>query len=276
LLAVAVLTITWFMGGTAFYLVEALAILLLFFPFVLILYQARFGPGARYVRLLRAIGHAEWDKALRLIPEIQLPLSPVELPTLKAQALAGLGELDDALMTIDDLADNPDLPRYLYWMVQSVIYQEAQSPEKLLGALQQAHELAPTMSLPMIAYAGMLISTRRDVNLARDLLRRAKRQAISLSAMPYLHHAEGLLALHEGRTAEAVESLSNAVRLYEPYVRWNQSLLQIDARMRSRFCLALAASGDTNAAKQQFRIAKPILEAHRDEDLLRKCEEAIG
>lgn len=276
LLAMVVLAITWYLGGTTFSLVEAMAILLLLFPFLLNFYLLWFGAGARYVRLLRLIGYGRWDEALRLIPEIRLPLSPIELPGLKAQALAGLGRLDDALMTIDEIADNPDLPPYLYWMAQSVIYQESQEPEKVLGALKHAHELAPTFSLLMIAYAGMLLAVRRHASQARDILRRVRRQAIAVPTMPYLHHAEGLLALHEGRPAEAAESFSQAVRQFEPYTRWNQSLLPVAARMRSRYAIALSAIGDTTAAQQQLRIAKPILIAHRDIDLLRRCEEVVG
>ena len=45
-------------------------------------------------------------------------------------------------MTIDEIAENPDLPPYLYWMAQSVIYQEAQEPEKVLGAISTPHDRA--------------------------------------------------------------------------------------------------------------------------------------
>ena len=65
-LAVAVLAMTWFMGGTTFYLVEVSAVVLLFFPFLMNLVLMWIGA-ARYVRLLRTIGHGQWGEALGLI-----------------------------------------------------------------------------------------------------------------------------------------------------------------------------------------------------------------
>lgn len=274
LVALAVIGL-WFAGqGWGSFALLA-AVILMFIP-ALQFYLAIFGPSAAYLRLLRAIGYAQWERALRLIPKVTLPLSPVELPLLKARALAGLGRLPEALAELDRVTGEPGFRRPVYWLAQAIIYLDAREPERSLEALAQAHELGPDLALVMISYAGRLLTVRRDTRRARELLAEARRHALADSAWPLLFYAEGLLALQEGRAHEAVERLTEAVRRQVPFVRMNPSILASEARMRANLCLALAATGDTAAARAQLLRAAPLLTAHREIDLLKRCEEAVG
>jgi len=239
-------------------------------------YLQLFGDRAVYLRLLRAIGHAQWERALALVPKVQMKLAPFELRMLKARALAGLDRLPEALAELDDMTADARYPRHVYWLTQSIVYLDGRELQKGLDALAHAHELAPGMSLIAISYANRLLAVRRDKSRARELLGESRRHAVSDTGLPLLLHGEGLLALEEGRPHEAVERLTEAVRRQEPFLRMNPSILASGARMRANLCLALAATGDTAAARAQLRLAAPLLAAHREFDLLKRCEQAAG
>jgi hypothetical protein len=253
-----------------------LAVAVLLFTPVLQVYLSVFGPGAVYLRLLRAVGHAQWDRALELVPKVRLPLAPFELSMLKARALAGLDRLPEALAELDRMTGDPRFLRHVYWLTQSIVYLDGRDLERSLDALEQAHELAPGMTLITISLATRLLTVRRDTRRARELLAEVRRHAVADTAWPLLLHAEGVLALQEGRASEAVEPLVEAVRRQQPFLRMNPSILISGARMRANLCLALAATGDTAAARAELRLAAPLLAAHRDFDLLKRCEQAVG
>jgi hypothetical protein len=85
-----------------------------------------------------------------------------------------------------------------------------------------------------------------------------------------------VLALEEGRPEDAVSYLTTGVALQRPFTRLNPILRPQEARMRARMALAHAAVGDRSAARDEFCRARPILVAHREDALIRQCEEAIG
>jgi tetratricopeptide (TPR) repeat protein len=255
---------------------EVLALAVLLFPPGVHIYLSLFGAGSVYLRLLRAVGRARWEEALRLVPRVKLPLSPVELPLLKARALAGGGRLPEALAELDRATAGPSYPRYLYWLSQSIIYLDARELEKGLSALAQAHELAPQIPLIAVSYASRLLAVRRDVGRARVLVAEARRHAIADWTVPFFLNADGAIALEEGRADDAVRLLAEAVRQQDRFQRNNPSTLAQGARMRANLCLALAATGDTAAARAELRRAGPLLQAHREFELLKRCEQAVG
>jgi tetratricopeptide (TPR) repeat protein len=275
LIALGIIGFTLAMGQSLYgFALVGFAILL--FPPALHLYLSLFGAGAVYLRLLRAVGHARWEEALRLVPRVSLPLSPVELPLLKARALAGLGRLPEALAELDRATASPAYPRHLYWLSQSIIYLDARELEKGLSAVAQAHELAPQVPLIAVSYANRLLAVRREVGRARALVAEARRHAIADWTVPFFLNAEGVIALESGRADDAVRLLAEAVRQHDGFQRNNPSTLPQGARMRANLCLALAATGDTAGARAQLRRAAPLLAAHRELDLLKRCEQAVG
>jgi tetratricopeptide (TPR) repeat protein len=194
----------------------------------------------------------------------------------RAQALAGLGRLPEALREFDRVTDLPDVPPFLYWLHQSLIYLAAGERDRMLDVLGRAHEAAPAASAVTILLAHNLVVIRRDVREARRLLAEARRHVTSDVLAPYVQSLEGVLALEEGRPEDAVAHLTTAVGLHRPFARANPILLAQEARMRARLALAHAAAGDPVAARDQFRRVRSILLAHREDELVRRCEEAIG
>jgi tetratricopeptide (TPR) repeat protein len=214
---------------------------------------------------------------LRLIPKLnRATYHEFLIRQRTAQALAGLGRLSEGLTEFDRVADSPDIPPFAYWAGQGAIYMAAREAEMVLAVLERACESAPAVSITQIDLANKLLVFRRDARRARQVLAQARRHAISDTAYPWLLATEGLLALQEQHPAEAVERLRESLRLLEPFLWGNPAAAPLVARIRGWLCLAHAAHGDTAAARRQLRRAAPLLVAHREDELLRDCEQAVG
>src|SRR5262245_47951208 len=67
--------------------------------------------------IIRAVGWARWDEVLRRLRRVKEPKFDHRL--FKAQALAGLGRISEALSEFDHVADMPNVPPYVYWYFQA-------------------------------------------------------------------------------------------------------------------------------------------------------------
>jgi tetratricopeptide (TPR) repeat protein len=274
LLGLLIACLAWFADGSLVVVFAGLAFIMVpaILP-IMALWKRAFGVNRR---LLEAIGWARWEQVLGLLARPEFKKHSFDNHLSRAQALAGLGELTAALREYDCIADLPEIPRALYWMQQSIVYHAAGEREKMMPVLEWALEAAPTSSAVMIIYAHNLIVVRRDLALARTFLAEARKHAISDIIAPYLHSADGVLAQEEDRPEDAVAHLSKGFALLSRFVRCNPSLLAQSSRMQGRLALALAAAGDTAAARRHFLQARPLLLAHREDEFVQKCEQAIG
>jgi tetratricopeptide (TPR) repeat protein len=263
--------------GSDWDFLDAIAVFGLFIPVWVAIYFAATGPLRIERRLLKAIGWARWEDVLRLVGRLDRQRYPeFQLRLRKAQALAGLGRLSEALTEFDQVDDLPDIPRSAYWIGQAAIYMAARETDRVLAVLERACELNPAATLPVIDFANKLLVFRRDAKRARQVLAQAREHAIADTAYPWLLATEGLLSLHDRRPAEAVERLSEALRQFRPFMRGNPSVAPLLARIRAWLCLAHAEVGDTATARSLMRWAAALLVAHREDDLLRQCEQAVG
>lgn len=263
-------------SGTPWDAWDSLPLLLAFMPLGVGVYVGLSASRRPERRLLKAIGWARWEEALHILTRSKLKISPFERHLRQSQALAGLGRVSEAMMEFDKVRDIPEVTEHRYWAFQAMVYAAAKEPEKVLSVIVRAHEFEPNGTAVRIDYANRLLILRRDVRGAREILAKLGHSAIADFAMPAKLATEGLLNLAEGRTADAVELLKEAVRRVEPFTRGNPSLLPVCARVRAWLCQALTANGDIPAARRQLKYAGPVLAANQEHDLLRQCEQAIG
>lgn len=256
---------------------EAIAIFALFIPVWVAIYFCVSGPLRVERRLLKAIGWARWEEVLRLVDRLDRERYPeFQIRFRTAQALAGLGRLSEALTEFDRVADLPDVPGYAYWVGQGAIYMAARETDQVLAVIERACEANPTSTLPLIDLANKLLVYRQDARRARQALAQARQHAIADTAHPWLLSTEGLLALEERHPADAVERLSEGLRQFRPFLHGNPSVAPLLARVRAWLCLAHAATGDTATARRYLSQAAPLLVAHREDELLKQCEQAVG
>ena len=166
------------------------------------------------------------------------------------------------------------VPEYLFWAVQSQVYAAAK-PGEGLEAQADRHAAAPTNVNVLISYADQLMDVRRDVRQARELLAEARRHAVSDHLLPHVLATEAVADFEDG-SGDAATRLAEAIRQKAPFLRSDPIALVDVARMRAYLSLAHAALGETAAARQEFRRARPLLTAHGMDNLLRRCGDAIG
>jgi tetratricopeptide (TPR) repeat protein len=191
----------------------------------------------------------------------------------QAQALAGLGQLDEGLAVFEPLAGGKQIPIWLYWSRVAGVYAAAQRTEDRLAAMEKAAESAPDNATVLVDLALVVLRFRRDTAGARQLLDRAKSHALSDIVISFVNLVEGIMAFEEGKAEQAVQLLNEAFA--------SQSRLSSPAAgpvvdiIHSYLALAHAALGDEPAAIAHFGQAKPRLVALKIMDLLERCEKAV-
>jgi tetratricopeptide (TPR) repeat protein len=263
----------WF--GMEWGFLNSFAVTLLTFPIPMAILAELMSKAVPYRRVMSAARDARWADVARHIRRVRVPLPPYERPFREAQALAGLGRLDEALDHFRPVADDPAVPHHLYWTHKAILYQTAREREAALGCLARAAELAPANALAQIGYALSLLTVRGDVRRARAHLAQARAHALSDIGTPLLGFGEGVLALKEGRPAEAIPLLEAAARSLWPFTRGAPEVAVIVAKIQANLALAYAAAGDHEAARRAYRKAEPVLAPHDALELAR-CREVLG
>ena len=264
----------WWLG-TDWGFLDWVAAGFLVFPVVFAVYAELTSKALPYRRVLKAVLRGRWEDVARHIRRVRLPLPPFERPFREAQALAGLGRLDEALDHLRPVADDPAVPPHMYWTYKGLLYQTAREREKALECVGRAAELAPDNPVVQIDYALALLTVRNDVPKARERLAVARQHALSDVSTPLCEFAEGVLALKDRRPADAVGLLESAARGLSPFTGGNPAIGIIIAKIRANLALAHAADGDHEAARRAYRKAEPILAAHDALELAR-CREVLG
>ena len=88
--------------------------------------------------------------------------------------------------------------------------------------------------------------------------------------------AEGVLALEFRLPEVARLKLEESLKLAEP-LRHSTALMGVAIdRIHTYLSLACAAVGDLPAAERHFRLSEPRLRAFHTNDLLERCQTALG
>jgi tetratricopeptide (TPR) repeat protein len=232
-----------------------------------------FNPVLRYNELIEAVSWGRWEDVLELLPGIEQRVRPHEGAFRRAQALAGLGRLDEAVAVVERYSDGREIPLWLFYARLATVYQIGGDVEQSLDLHECAVEAAPEIATVLVDTAFAVLRHRRDTYRAALLLEQARAHAVSDLATPFLRKTEGLLALERGKAAEALQLFEESIKgasafLGNPLVRAN-----IDVT-HSLIALAHVALGDREAADRHFRQAEPRLRALRYDDLLTRCAKA--
>jgi tetratricopeptide (TPR) repeat protein len=262
-------------AGMGWGFLDTVAASVLLVPIPMAVFAELTSAAVPYRRVMAAVRDARWADAGRHLRRVRLPLPPFERPYREAQVLAGTGRLSEALDHYRPVADDPAVPQYVYWTHKGVLYSMGRDRGRGLECLARAADLAPANGLCQLNYALNLLTVRGDVRQARERIAQARAHALSDFSTPVLWFAEGVLALNERRPGDAVGLLEAALRALSPFTRGNPELEVLIARIRANLALALAAAGDPDAARSEYRKAEPLLARH-DAPELARCREVLG
>jgi hypothetical protein len=156
------------------------------------------------------------------------------------------------------------------------IYSAARDRQQHLSAREKALSLAPDNPTILIDVAGGTVWLKGDVRRARELLERAKRYPIVDIAAPFLQTTEALIALETGDAEEARAKLEAALPEAVRLIGGNPIGRVAVDRIHGFLALAHAQTGNNRLARSHFRRAEPRMRALGWDDLLQRCEHAIG
>jgi tetratricopeptide (TPR) repeat protein len=194
---------------------------------------------------------------------------------IQAQALAGLGRLDEAIKILKPFADGQNMPAWLYWGRIGDVYYAAQKYELIVPAAEKAAELAPDNPTVLLDLAMALVRYRQDAVRARKLLLQARTHALSDVLAIFADLIEGMIELESGNPSQARHLFDKTLSALAPFR--NATPLIGAAIDRTYACLALAyaATGDRDQAERYYRRAEPRLRALKSHDLIDRCESAL-
>lgn len=213
---------------------------------------------------------------LAALPAIRSFVPAPQYAFFEAKALAGLGRLEEAMDTVRPFADDPKTPAWLYWGQLADVFHIAKLGNRAIECGEKAVENAPDNPTVLIDLAMARLRYHRDTVRARPLLEQVRSHEISDILRPFITMAEGVLALEENRPEKARELLDEAARLAEPLRNTTALMGGAIDRIHTYLTLAYAATGDLPAAENHFQIAEPRLRAFETNDLIERCEVALG
>jgi tetratricopeptide (TPR) repeat protein len=277
LLALALLAYRTAQGLTWQALDVAIVIYLLFPPLFALAAQFFFrGAAGRYHRLMDAVAWGRWDEVLAQADSVGGQVAPEEVAFNKAKALAGLDRLDEALRAVEPFGDGQRIPPWLYWSRLAEVYEIAKRHDDAKAAMEKALELAPDNATLLVDMAETEAWRWHNPRRARELLARARAHALSDVLQPFAMRTEGLIRLEEGNAREARELLDDAFRRAERFRHASPLMGAVLDGMHAGLALACAAEGDLEAARRHYQRARPRLEALKLDDVLDRCEKALG
>ncbi len=256
-------------------LTDYAAAIVVAFPLGFSMLAQIFNPAHRYNRLIEALAWGHWEEVLLRLPRIRDKLPPEEGAFVEAQALAGLGRLNEAMTILKPFADDRQMPAWLYWGRLGDVYFAAGKPEMIVPAQEKALELAPDNPTVLLDLAMSLVRWRGDAARARDLLRQARTHALSDVLEVFSYAIEGMIELEDGNPAQARSLLEQTLDALTPFRHATPLIGSAIDRTCAYLALACAAAGDGKQAAGYYRRAEPRLHALRSTDLIVRCQQAL-
>lgn len=230
---------------------------------------------ARYLRFVEARAWGRWQEVLRLLPRVRAHMRPHTAALYEARALAGLGHLDEALRVWEPFANSHEIPERRYWSGLAGIFFAARRKDESLAAMEKAWTAAADDPLVSADLALSLLRRRRDTDRAEQLLKRARSHALSDHADGMIQRVEGMLALERGNLHEAQRLLEESLKK-ESAIKTNPLARATIDKIHASLAVCHALQNDRALALKHFRRAEPRLRALAEDELLERCQEALG
>jgi hypothetical protein len=191
----------------------------LVFPLVLGIVTPLFGISRSYTQMIEAVSWGRWNEVLQRLTALRGRIPPIESAVREAQALAGLGHLQEGLRVLSPFADGSQIPEWMYWSRLAEVCNAAHHRDQAMAAIEKAAELAPDNAVVLLDFANQLLGYRRDASRAKLLINRVRTHKISDMLHPLLTMTDGMLELEENRPRKAVQCLEKSLTELNPF-RW--------------------------------------------------------
>jgi tetratricopeptide (TPR) repeat protein len=229
---------------------------------------------ARYEQMLDALYSGRWEEALRLAELVELKSPAHEIAFRKAQALAGMDRLHEALALVAPFGNGEAMAPWLYRSTLAQVYEFATRRDEAMAQLEQAVELAPDNATMLLSLGRSVIWQKRDARRARELLGQARTHALCDMTSPFADLLDGVILLEEGRPRDALVLMEAAHKVLHSRRHKPLGYLPVEQAMLGQ-ALAHAALGESDQALVLYTKVRPRLVALRN-PVVDRCDRAIG
>jgi tetratricopeptide (TPR) repeat protein len=199
---------------------------------------------------------------------------PHDIALRKAQALAGMDRVPEALRLLEPFGNGNAVPGWFYRYMVSQVYDFAHESDEAIAQLEQAVELAPGNATMLLALARFVVWHKGDIRRGRQLLTEARRHALSDLTVPIADMIEGLILRKEGKPRDALPILKSAYEGFRARRKMPLGFIRVEQAMLE-LALTHAALGESDQALKLYGQVRPRLEALRSVNL-EKCDREIG
>jgi hypothetical protein len=235
-------------------------------------------PAHLYDQLLQARVWHRWDEVMRMVARIRTSPTLVrmavpehELLFSEARALAGQGNLPAALEKVRPLESSVSLAPELYYGLLGSVYDAAGDAAGRVAASGKAVELAPKSPQARIDLAFPLAIYLRNHEGARAVLQTIDPANLVPQAKPYVAVIQGVMALDEGRPAEAEQEFCAAIEGWQPF-SGNALAKSFGWLLAGFHAIALRRLGRVPEAEAEFSSVRPFFEATGKDYVLQRWD----
>jgi hypothetical protein len=243
----------------------------------LVLFLMMVSPMVFFDQLLQASAWADWagvrkwvkrTRWLRRITRVGVP--ELELQIREAYALAAEGYVRDAVQKMEVLKAHPSLTESMYFSRLSTVYEYAGDTDAMVRCAEAAAAKSTGGVGEWIDLATARIRRKCDVAGAKAALEHVEGKEIPILARAALERCRGMIALEEGKFAEAKQQLEQALAGMSEHAG-NPLLQNWIAEAKAYLAVALSALGERDRAGKELAEAAPLLKANKEEALLRRA-----
>ncbi len=235
-----------------------------------------------FTRLNRAKVWQRWDQVLAIAVKLggikrgERPSVPAPwVAQMRAEALAGLGRMDEALVMFRGLEDHPKVPRWYSLTMLAAVHSIARNRDRALELMRQAAALKPDSAMIAIDLASLVAEWLQDGPQAGEILEKVVRLPMHELCRPHISQLRGLIAMADGQWPQAVEHLRRAI---EEFAIWRSNTLVEGSIFRATvlLCIAEGRNGKRPEARKLLGKVRKFLRALDDRELTQRCMDAAG
>jgi tetratricopeptide (TPR) repeat protein len=238
-------------------------------------------PGILYHKINQAKDWHRWLKVTALLDKAEwlrgrhfIKIPETELIKIRAQALAGINRLPEALELFKQCENRPDCPQWMFKSAVGELYNLSKQYDRGFEFARQAAEESPT-SLVYLDVANYYLRRNRNNTAARAAMAKVDDDAIPQPARYFLPRCRGILAFNEGNYEVARQELEESIKMVEaqknlPFRDGSLSIL------KAYLASALGQQGNMAKAINYFSEAEPYLIATEETELLDQCRAIVG
>ena len=220
-----------------------------------------------YNQLINHLSWHRWSEALELIPLME-KIPDEELKIRKAQALAGLGRLEEAEQILEPLGRAGLMNRQMYLTRIVCVYEAFGDWQRVLELSEEAAEIAPDDPLFQIDLAMQLARQNQRLDETQVLLDRAKSHELEDLASIFVSFAQGWIDFRYGRHRDAIKQFQASVENWLPYIHATPLIGEAINEAYAVLAILYAEQKDFAQSRDYFAKAQPRLLAQNRTELI--------